>query len=304
MPQKLNKAGKMQDYIPAGNGDPSGEYGTSKGTNKNFTASDKKKTQANVITENKSVAVGDKKETKKDFWKEKIDKLEKEIDGYTKADKEGNKKVIEGLEKNLQDARFNKDLVDAYRELEELEKANTDGSLDSMIEEKKNEMKSIEENYKEWKKTGLNVAQQENRDKENARKTQANIIDDDLTGKKEKAYDGSDYKSMTKEETQKVIDKLEKAGFKKDKNYSGGRTYEIFDKDTGNYNSISVSEDGKMFVATINRQVYTYDDLETAIDRATYKSGKTPYDKAIGWENGSYNIEKENEFRKKHIKLD
>jgi len=61
MPQKLNKAGKMQDYIPAGNGDPSGEYGTSKGTNKNFTTSDKKSSKANVITENKSVVVGDKK---------------------------------------------------------------------------------------------------------------------------------------------------------------------------------------------------------------------------------------------------
>ena len=64
MPQKLNKAGKMQDYIPAGNGDPSGEYGTSKGTNKNFTTSDKKKTEANVITENKSVVVENKGKTK------------------------------------------------------------------------------------------------------------------------------------------------------------------------------------------------------------------------------------------------
>lgn len=58
MPQKLNKAGKMQDYIPKGNGDASGEYGTSNGTNKNFTTADKKKTEANVITENKSVVVG------------------------------------------------------------------------------------------------------------------------------------------------------------------------------------------------------------------------------------------------------
>ena len=65
MPQKLNKAGKMQDYIPAGNGDPSGEYGTSNGTNKNFTTADKKKSSANVITENKSVVVGDKDEIKK-----------------------------------------------------------------------------------------------------------------------------------------------------------------------------------------------------------------------------------------------
>lgn len=65
MPQKLNKAGKMQDYIPKGNGDASGEYGTSNGTNKNFTTSDKK-SKANIITENKSVVVGKKeKEIKK-----------------------------------------------------------------------------------------------------------------------------------------------------------------------------------------------------------------------------------------------
>ena len=199
MPQKLNKAGKMQDYIPKGNGDPSGEYGTAKGTNKNFTASDKK-AKANVITENKSVVVGDK-ETKKDFWKDKIERLEKSIDGFTKADKEGNKKFIEEMEKELQDARFNKGLVDTYKELEELEKNNKDGSLDSMIEEKKNEMKAIEENYKEWKKTGLNVAEQEKRDKqkridEAVKKdidafkggNKANIIDNDLTGKGNKDY--------------------------------------------------------------------------------------------------------------------
>ena len=60
MPQKLNKAGQMQDYIPKGNGDASGEYGTSNGTNKNFTTSDKKSSKANVITENKSVVVENK----------------------------------------------------------------------------------------------------------------------------------------------------------------------------------------------------------------------------------------------------
>lgn len=32
MPKKYNSAGKLQEYIPAGNGDPSGEYGTNKGT--------------------------------------------------------------------------------------------------------------------------------------------------------------------------------------------------------------------------------------------------------------------------------
>lgn len=84
MPQKLNKAGKMQDYIPAGNGDPSGEYGTSKGTNKNFTASDKK-SKANVITENKQVSFADKMAKKYDM---PISKFDEVIDSYTQTEKE------------------------------------------------------------------------------------------------------------------------------------------------------------------------------------------------------------------------
>lgn len=250
MPQKLNKAGKMQDYIPAGNGDPSGEYGTSKGTNKNFTTSDKKKTEANVITENKSVVVGDKGK------KESLNKM------YPNNPKS-----------NVENGFRPDEWEEIYKFSKEINKKNDD---------------LIDETYEIAEKYNLNNKDAIKKLKEKYSKdNKANIIDNDLTGKKEEAFS-----------------KLEKAGFKKDKNYSGGRTYEIFDKHTGNYNSISVSEDGKMFVATINRQVYTYDDLETAIDRATYKSGKAPYDKAIGWENGSYNIEKENEFRKKHIKLD
>lgn len=38
MPKKLNGAGGMQEYIPAGNGDASGEYGNSKGENKHFSS--------------------------------------------------------------------------------------------------------------------------------------------------------------------------------------------------------------------------------------------------------------------------
>ena len=36
MPKKPNGAGGMQEYVPAGNGDASGEYGNSKGENKHF----------------------------------------------------------------------------------------------------------------------------------------------------------------------------------------------------------------------------------------------------------------------------
>ena len=37
MPTKRNKAGNMQNYVPAGNGEPSGEYGdNATGSNRNF----------------------------------------------------------------------------------------------------------------------------------------------------------------------------------------------------------------------------------------------------------------------------
>ena len=36
MPTKLNKGGEQQEYVPAGNGDPSGEYTNQAGGNKNF----------------------------------------------------------------------------------------------------------------------------------------------------------------------------------------------------------------------------------------------------------------------------
>ena len=42
MPTKLNKAGKQQPYVPKGNGDASGEYGTHTGSNKHFKSFGKK----------------------------------------------------------------------------------------------------------------------------------------------------------------------------------------------------------------------------------------------------------------------
>lgn len=53
MPTKLNKAGKPQEYIPKGYGDPSGEYGTNSGKgNKNIVLEPKGKGKPNVIDNN------------------------------------------------------------------------------------------------------------------------------------------------------------------------------------------------------------------------------------------------------------
>ena len=264
MPQKLNKAGKMQDYIPKGNGDASGEYGTSNGTNKNFTTADKKKSSANVITENKSVVVGDNKGKKTiKVRDEEVEVVEKMPDGFA---------VDDLLNKTSPYT------PDGYLWVSDYETSSLKDRQYKLIEKDK------------WY----------NRFKE--QETKANIIDGDLTGKKERAYDGSEYKSMSKEERQKIIDKLEKAGARKDTNFTGGTSYEIYDKDLKKWNKISFSEDGKMFTTTINGGVYTYDDLDTAIDRATYKSGKAPSDKAIGWETGTYNQKVFDAYSRKHTK--
>ena len=42
MPTKLNKAGEQQQYVPAGHGDASGEYGNASGSNKHFESFSKK----------------------------------------------------------------------------------------------------------------------------------------------------------------------------------------------------------------------------------------------------------------------
>lgn len=160
MPQKLNRAGKMQDYIPAGNGDPSGEYGTAKGTNKNFTTADKKKeTKANVISENKSVAV----ENKGKSLKEKMNE---------------NAKTYK--EENYNGHAIMPDLLDGY---------TVDYEGEEVWFKTKDEAKAFID-----KELGI---------KDN----KANVIDGDLTGKKEETrdYDSITYpKGTSKEYTIKV----------------------------------------------------------------------------------------------------
>lgn len=159
MPQKLNKAGQMQDYIPKGNGDASGEYGTSNGTNKNFTTSDKNK--ANVITENKSVVVENEKAKKERIRKEaneRIQELHKISD-----------RIIEKPTKE------DKELFD--KKMDEYEKW-----------EKENSEKTID--YREYFKDKIagKYAKKDNK---------ANVIDGDLSGKKEE--------TLVDEKTQKEI---------------------------------------------------------------------------------------------------
>ena len=211
MPQKLNKAGKMQDYIPKGNGDASGEYGTSNGTNKNFTTSDKKKeTKANVITENKSVAVGDKKEYATNIESKEKYELDKELiekANHTSMFYEAGNGIKEQYD------RFIKEVDEL--DLTDEEKAKAKDKLTQLGNEalktqskniswtitgrsnlnvdryKKNSDRAVNkraefENYME----NLKASVKKTKKQQEKQEAKANIIDGNLTGNNNNGYDG------------------------------------------------------------------------------------------------------------------
>lgn len=155
MPQKLNKAGKMQDYIPKGNGDASGEYGTSNGTNKNFTTSDKKKTQANVINENKSVVVENKGKKNK---------------GYSEVEK-----ADWGIKEN-------------EKQIATLEKSGKYPDMLKRLKEQNEILKKQKQEVLDGKREKIDLADDGVKRKEEKlpwEDNKANIIDNDLSGKKD-----------------------------------------------------------------------------------------------------------------------
>jgi len=207
MPQKLNKAGKMQDYIPKGNGDASGEYGTNAGTgNKNVKlSSGKKETKANVISENKSVVVGDKKKdytiTKKklktrkgEFEYDIIDKLPDgwrvnpdattAPNGYVWVD---NKKSLFGGER--ESAIIKREALDKQFETEDYKGYD-------ITKEGNYYVAYINGDGTLWK------TREEARQYIDSKTNKANIINDDLTGKK---YDDSDIRNMSEDEFDGVV---------------------------------------------------------------------------------------------------
>ena len=181
MPTKLNKAGKQQDYIPKGNGDASGEYGTSNGTNKNFTTSDKK-TQANVITENKSVVVENKGK------------------GYSELEK-----LDWGIKEN-------------NKQIATLEKSGKYPEMLKRLKEQNAIMEKQKEEIKNGKREKADLADDgKPREKEQIlpfeNDNEANIINDDLTGKKEEnkeSFEFNDRKGTN--ETKKMVEAMYELG--------------------------------------------------------------------------------------------
>ena len=184
MPQKLNKAGKMQDYIPKGNGDASGEYGTSNGTNKNFTTADKKKSSANVITENKSVVVENKGDFKNVLWDKNVSEEEKNKLRKTASEKV---KELHKISNRIIENPTDKDKEEFNKKMDEYEKWEKENNMGGYFD------------YREYFKEKIAT--------KGFKINKANIIDDDLTGKKEETrdYDSITYpKGTSKEYTMKV----------------------------------------------------------------------------------------------------
>lgn len=180
MPQKLNKAGKMQDYIPKGNGDASGEYGTSNGTNKNFTTSDKK-SSANVITENKSVVVG-----KKDKGYSEVEKADWGI--------KENEKQIATLEKSGKYPNMLKRLKEQNEILKKQKQEVLDG---------KREKIDLADDGIERKEGTLPFG--------NDNSNKANIIDGDLSGKGN--YLNKEIAKLTGLSEKQINDNIKEMGF-------------------------------------------------------------------------------------------
>ena len=190
MPQKLNKAGKMQDYVPKGNGDASGEYGTSNGTNKNFTESDNKKTPANVILENKNVSIDIKgKETPN---KALSPSQWKKVGDIAYDQSKPSIKIAEEIWK-LQD-EFGYDINTAIKKLKEnyqkkeQEKIDEEEQkrLDKILRERgagEDSKQAKDSNYFGYGSLDKLEEAHKNDYEEDSK---VNIIDDDLSGKKEK----------------------------------------------------------------------------------------------------------------------
>ena len=75
MPTKINGSGGQQEYVPAGHGQASGEYGDSTGSNKNFKSfknPDKKESsdaQSNQIKNGSDISPKEQPKPKRDFTK-------------------------------------------------------------------------------------------------------------------------------------------------------------------------------------------------------------------------------------------
>lgn len=141
------------------------------------------------------------------------------------------------------------------------------------------------EGKEEKKDTPEDVKKKLGEKKEEPKQEEPSEIKDKLNGKE-----------TAKVSKEQIVDKLTDAGFRKD----AENTYKI-SKD-GKDVTISFTDNGKAFrTTTLSGTVYTYKDIDTAIDRATFKSGKKPSDGAVGWETGSYNREAEEEYLRKNI---
>ena len=102
MPKKPNGSGGMQEYIPAGNGDASGEYGNSKGENKHFSSFKKGSSAKGTSTKTDKSQKGKTKKTQS---------VQRDSKGRVQSIKNGKESIIypENRDKFLKDYNLDDD---------------------------------------------------------------------------------------------------------------------------------------------------------------------------------------------------
>lgn len=101
MPKKMNSAGQLQNYVPAGNGDASGEYGdNASGSNIHYKTEGSEKTSKSSTEKGNDISVSIKQESGKIDYKGKDYTDQKEITNIIR-EKMGVSKVSENVKRVL-----------------------------------------------------------------------------------------------------------------------------------------------------------------------------------------------------------
>lgn len=127
MPTKLNSAGEQQNYVPAGNGDASGEYGdNATGSNKHFKSFSKENDKPKVVK--------GKAYFKKNYFDDEVPLTAYEIERYKKALSENRdyyEKVFEKEINTFNDEDFEKVKDEVIKNYEkDIDNANIDNIKD------------------------------------------------------------------------------------------------------------------------------------------------------------------------------
>lgn len=115
MPQKINRAGQMQNYVPAGNGDASGEYGDhATGSNKHFKVFKKPADETPISTQQPTTA--ETKENEQTDNKETQKQDREQIKNQIAENEKRLKDIVDKAEVKTQYVRYNNGELTIYND--------------------------------------------------------------------------------------------------------------------------------------------------------------------------------------------